>query len=67
MRLEKDIIKDFELLGLSSTEKREHFVKLGNFRLGAEPSNTFIYIIKDSNSSISETENENAELERDSR
>ena len=65
MRSEEEIVKNFELLGLSSPEEREHLEKLGAFRLGAEPSNLFVFIRNDSKSNILEVEKENAELERD--
>ena len=66
MRSEEEITKNFELLGLSSPEERNHLEKLGTFRLGAEPSDSFVFIRNDSNSNILESEKEDAELERDS-
>lgn len=66
MRSEEEIVKNFELLELPSPEEREHFEKLGTFRLGAQPSDSYVFIKNDSNSNILELEKENAELERDS-
>jgi len=66
VRSEEEITKDFELLGLSSPEKRKHLEKLGTFRLGVEPSDSFVFIRNDSNSTILELEKEDAKLETDS-
>ena len=66
MRSEEEIVKNFELLGLSTPEERELLEKLGTFRLGSEPSDSYVFIKNDSNSNILELEKENAELERDS-
>ena len=66
MRSEEEITNEFELLRLSSPDEREHLEKLGTFRLGAEPSDSFVFIRNDSNSNILELEKEDAKLERDS-
>ena len=63
---EEEITKNFELLRLSSPEERKNFEKLGTFRLGAEPSVSFVFIRNDSTSNILELEKEDAKLERDS-
>ena len=66
MRTEEEITKNFQLLELSSPEERERLEKLGTFRLGAEPSDSFVFIRNDSNSNVLEAEKEDAKLERDS-
>jgi hypothetical protein len=66
MHSEEEIMKNFELLGLSSPEERERLERLGNFRLGAKPSDSYVFVKNDSKSNILEMENEDAELERDS-
>jgi hypothetical protein len=63
---EEEITRSFELLGLSSPEERERLERLGNFRLGAKPSDSYVFIKNDSKSNMLEMENEDAELERDS-
>jgi len=63
---EEEITKNFELLRLSSPEERKNLEKLGTFRLGAEPSVSFVFIRNDSTSNIVELEKEDAKLERDS-
>lgn len=66
MHSEEEITKNFELLRLSSPEERRNLEKLGTFRLGAEPSGSFVFIRNDSTSNILELEKEDAKLERDS-
>jgi len=66
MHSKEEITKNFELLGLSSPEERERFEELGTFRLGAKPSDSYIFIKNDSNSDILEMEKDDAKLERDS-
>lgn len=63
MHSEEEIIKNFELLGLFSPEARERLERLGNFRLGAEPSDSYVFIKNDSKSDM---ESEDAKLETDS-
>lgn len=66
MHSEEEIIKNFELLGLSSPEERECLERLGNFRLGVKPSDSYVFIKNDSKSNILDMEDEDAKLERDS-
>ena len=66
MHSEEEIMKNFELFGLSSPEERESFERLGNFRLGVKPSNSYVFIKNDSKSNILDMEDEDAKLERDS-
>ncbi len=66
MHSEEEIIKNFELLGLSPPEERERLERLGNFRLGAKPSDSYVFIRNDSKSNILDMEDEGAKLERDS-
>jgi len=66
MHSEEEILKTFKIMELSSPEEREHFEKMGNFRLGAEPTDSFVFIRNDSNSNVLELEKEDAKLERDS-
>jgi hypothetical protein len=66
MHSKEEITKNFELLGLSSPEERERFEELGTFRLGAKPSDSYVFIKNDNKSNILDVENEHAKLERDS-
>ena len=66
MHSEEEIKRSFKLLGLSSPEERKRLMKLGSFRLGAKPSDSYIFIKNDSKSDISDMENKDAKLETDS-
>lgn len=63
MHSEKEIIEIFRLMGLASTEEREHLKKMQRLHGKPESEQTCLFVSASSGSSMLESEVKDAELE----